>query len=123
MKTKSVLTVLLVVAASASSYAHARVELSTTFLNFSGVEIGESGPLDTVFVTNVGDKSTQISMSNSCSSDFAVSHTCNLSLDPEAQCLLNVQFTPRREGYQSCSIWASDIDGSVTLNVSGNGVN
>jgi len=101
--------------------ANASIILSKTFVSLSTAAGGGIGTSDSVYVRNSGEV-TRISVYNGCFSDFSVSHSCFGSLNPNGSCSIQVRFTPRNRGHQSCSITVnSSQGGSRTINVSGNG--
>lgn len=107
------------------SAALAQIQLSTSLVSFAGVELGEASPPQIVRVTNLGKEPAQVIVSNMCPMDFDLDNFCNLSLSPGMSCTLNVAFTPRQTGYQSCTILVNHTrqGDSRSLTASGNGVN
>jgi hypothetical protein len=105
-----------------SSTAFATINAFPTWVNFFNVKIGMFQS-QRVTVQNLNGPAEQVSVSNSCFGDFMVNSMCNLTLGPNDSCSIDVQFQPRREGYQSCSIFIRSLrGGSANVNVSAQGV-
>jgi hypothetical protein len=105
-----------------SSTAFATINAFPTSVNFFNVGIGLFQS-QRVTVQNLNGPAEQVSVSNSCFGDFMVSNMCNLTLGPNDSCSIDIQFQPRRQGYQSCSIFISGLrGGGANVSVSGQGV-
>lgn len=104
------------------STAFATINAFPTSVSFFNVSVGMFQSRQ-VTVQNLNGPAEQVSVSNSCFGDFMVNNMCNLTLGPNASCSIDIQFQPRREGYQSCSIFISGLHGGgANVSVSGQGV-
>ncbi len=102
--------------------AEAHISASPSFVSFYQVNVGSS-QTRYVRISNDGREAVQVSVGGGCFGDIQTMSACNLTLEPFQSCSVTVRFSPRREGYQSCSFSASGSDGSIaTVNVSGQGV-
>lgn len=103
--------------------AHADIFVSPSSIYFFQVEVNGYGDTRSASVRNSGREDVRVSVSNTCFGDFHVSDFCGLTMSPGQSCSIQVRFSPRRVGHQSCSIWIrDDSGGSQSLNVSGEGV-
>ncbi len=102
--------------------AQAAINVYPASINFYNVKIGSFGPSQRINVQNFGPENEQISVLNSCYGDFNIGNWCTLSLGPNQSCSIEVQFSPRREGYQNCSIQIMGTHGSGYVSVSAQGV-
>ena len=106
-----------------STSAHALLSVFPGSINFFSVRLDGFGESQRVTVRNSGRTDVRVSVSNTCYGDFQVNNWCFGSLTAGGSCSLEVRFSPRREGYQSCSIWIRDSDGNgSSVSVSGQGV-
>ncbi|MCB0408184.1 MAG: hypothetical protein KDD34_08275 [Bdellovibrionales bacterium] len=103
--------------------AHAGLQVLPSSVNFFNVNVGSFGRSETITVRNLSDQDINVSTSDTCFGDFYVVDTC-FYLSRYQSCNIRVEFRPRREGYQSCSISIRDTtNGSLsTVFVSGRGV-
>jgi hypothetical protein len=105
-----------------SSTAFATINAFPSSVNFFNVKIGLFQS-QRVTVQNLNGPAEQVSVSNSCFGDFMVNSMCNLTLGPNDSCSIDIQFQPRREGFQICSIFISGLHGGgANVSVSGQGV-
>lgn len=105
-----------------SSTAFAGLNVFPTSVSFFNVKVGMFQS-QSVTVQNANGPAEQVSVSNTCFGDFNVANYCNLTLGPNQSCSINIQFQPRREGYQSCSIFIRGLHGGGgNVSVSGQGV-
>lgn len=103
--------------------AHARLNALPSSVNFYGVEVGTYGQQDSVTIYNWSNQEVRLSVSDFCYGDFQTTNWCFSSLRPNGSCRIDVRFSPRSVGYQSCSIWVrGDQGSSLHIGVSGQGV-
>lgn len=106
------------------SFANAStLSVSPSSVNFFNVDVGGFGRSQTLYVRNQTDKDINVSVSDSCFGDFRVSNSC-FYLNRYGTCTIRVEFRPRRQGYQSCSITIRDQTtySSEYISISGRGV-
>ena len=116
-------TILAVLLLFASVQAQALISAFPGSINFFSVRLDGFGESQRVTVRNSGREDTRISTSNTCYGDFQVTNWCFGTLRAGGSCSIEVRFSPRREGYQSCSIWVRGSEGgSASIRVSGQGV-
>ena len=104
--------------------AQAYLTASPASVNFFTTEVGSIGRTQTIWIRNNSDEDVNVSTNHSCYGGFHVSGFCGY-LGRWGSCTLTVQFRPRREGYQSCSINVRQTSGGfdqVHIHVSGRGV-
>ncbi len=84
------------------------VSLSTTFLNFKKVPIGQTSSPQTVTLTNSGTATLNIS-SITASGDFHISNnTCGPTVAAGANCAVSVTFTPTKKGVRNGTLTFTD---------------
>ena len=106
----------------ASSNAFAALSAFPTFVSFYNVPVGRFNQTQSVTVQNSGPQTANPSLNNGCFGDFQVSHLC-FSIPANGSCQIQISFSPRTVGTQSCSINLSDsANGSVYISVTGQGV-
>ena len=87
------------------------VSLSTTSLNFGNQATGGTSNAQPVTLTNVGTAQLALSsivVSGGNSSDFAQTNNCGATLAPNANCTINVTFTPSTTGVRSSAVNITD---------------
>jgi len=104
--------------------AHAELSVSTFSVNFYNVPVNGSYQTQSVFVQNTGAEVLNLEITNSCYDGFQVSSfDCDMALQPNGYCTINVQFQPHHTGYVGCNINIYDNAGDFdTVNVSGSGI-
>ncbi len=103
--------------------AHARLNALPSSVNFYGVEVGTYGQSESVSIYNWSNQEVRLTVSDFCYGDFQTTNWCFSSLRPNGSCRIDVRFTPRNVGYQSCTIWVrGDQGSSLHISVSGQGV-
>ncbi len=103
------------------------VTLSPLNINFDNQNEGATSAAQTVTLTNTGTTSltiNSIAVTGANAGDFAQSNTCPGSLATNADCTINVTFTPQDTGLRTGSIVITDSDSSSpqTVSLSGTGV-
>lgn len=100
----------------------ANATLSAKSLTFSGQEVGTTSPMQTLTLTNYGAATLNIA-SIAASGNFSESSTCATTLASEANCAINVLFSPTAPGTLTGTLSVSDnVVGSpqtITLNGTG----
>jgi hypothetical protein len=76
------------------------VNLVPTFVEFPDTLVGATSDPMTVTLSNTGDLSLEITSIAVTSGDFALTHDCGASVEPEASCQIQVTFTPTLAGLQ-----------------------
>jgi Abnormal spindle-like microcephaly-assoc'd, ASPM-SPD-2-Hydin len=96
------------------------VSLSRTSINFSNREVGTTSSVQTVTLTNLGNKLTvqSISITGTNPGDFAQTNNCAATVAAGASCTINVTFTPTASGTRSASVTISDSDPTSPQSVS-----
>jgi ASPM-SPD-2-Hydin domain-containing protein len=83
------------------------VSLSPTSLTFAKQTVGTTSAAKTVALTNTGNATLNIT-SISASGDFAQTNDCGSSVVAGAGCLIQVRFTPTRQGGRTGTITVTD---------------
>lgn len=107
-----------------ASEAQAQLTASPSSVSFFNTEVGSFGRSQTIYVRNMSDEDINVSVSDTCYGGFHRSGICSY-ISRNRSCTLRIEFRPRREGYQSCSITVRQTSGGydqVRINVSGRGV-
>jgi hypothetical protein len=103
--------------------AVAQLSVSPSYVDFGDVRIDGGGfRYTSVWVRNSSNEQVSVYVGNSCFSPFYSSNSC-YTLQPYGSCTVNIEFTPRSEGYHSCSININGGRGGfATIHVRGRGV-
>jgi len=91
-------------------------------LSFSGQQVGTTGAVQIVTLTNAGN--TALSVSGiQVTGDFAQTNNCSASLAPGSSCAINITFTPTASGTRSGTLTVSDsaANSPQTASLTGNG--
>lgn len=100
-----------------------QLQLSTSSVDFGSVPVGQDSTAQ-VLVTNVGTGSLSITQTPSVTgSAFSASSSCSAPLAPNADCLVQVKFTPSQiSSYSgSLSIASNDAQSPALVSLSGAG--
>ena len=101
--------------------AQADIRFSPSYVSMGMVPVRSTG-YTTAYLYNYGTETVNISMSNTCYSDFYVSSACYGRLEPNFSCSITIRFSPQRVGTQSCQVNARDDNrGWATLSINGSG--
>ncbi|HLJ16746.1 MAG TPA: choice-of-anchor D domain-containing protein [Bryobacteraceae bacterium] len=98
------------------------VTLSTTTLSFTGQAIGTASAAQVVTLTNTGGAALTITGVN-MTGDFSEVNNCGSSVAPNANCTINVTFTPTVAGNRFGTVVFADnaTNSPQTISLSGNG--
>lgn len=103
------------------SDAQAYLNVYPSSVNFGSVRLGRYAR-SLVRLENTGDQTLQINISHNCSFGIRVNaFYCAKDLEPNRTCSFDVEFNPRREGYNSCWIWVRTQNETKSISVSGRG--
>ena len=103
------------------------VSLSSSNITFGNQSTGTSSQPQPVSLTNIGSATlhiTGVAVTGQNSTDFSQTNTCGASLAPNANCTINITFTPTNTGTRVASIAVSD-DAALspqTISLTGTGV-
>ncbi|HEV2494752.1 MAG TPA: choice-of-anchor D domain-containing protein [Terriglobia bacterium] len=102
------------------------VSLSPSSLAFSSQTVGTTSAAQAVTLTNSGSETltiTSIAVSGTNAGDFAQSNTCGTSVAPNANCTINVTFTPSATGTSTAGVTITDnaSDSPQTVALTGTG--
>lgn len=116
---KWIFTVLLFV----SFNAHAQLSASPSFVNFGDVSVDNGfGRRTSVNVYSNSNEQNTVFVNNSCFGAFYTTNNC-YTLMPYGSCTIQIEYRPRREGYDSCNININGNRGGYTsVSVRGRGV-
>ena len=112
---------------SGTATAVSAVSLSSSNLVFTGVNLGVTSPAQTVTLTNTGSATlniTSIAVGGTNSGDFSQTNTCGATLAVNANCSINVTFTPSASGARSASVVITDDapNSPQSITLTGNGL-
>lgn len=112
-----------VFASAVSISASATLIANPSNVSFPDTRVGSYGGTTTVVVQNMDSSDTNVFMSNTCDFDFSVSSSCGY-LSSYQTCIINISFSPRRAGYNRCTINLNTTNGGfASIWVDGEGVN
>lgn len=96
------------------------VSLSRSSINFSSHKVGTTSGVQSITLTNLGNKLTihTISITGTNPGDFAQTNTCGASVASGANCTISATFTPTATGSRSASVTISDSDPASPQSVS-----
>lgn len=103
--------------------AHAQLSASPSFVDFGDVSIENGfGRRTSVSIYSNSNESNTVFVNNSCFGAFYTNNNC-YTLMPYGSCSIQIEYRPRRAGYDSCSININGNRGGYTsINVRGRGV-
>lgn len=102
--------------------AEAQLNASPGFVDFGDVAINRGWRQTTVWVRNYSNRPTSVHVNSSCFGNFYSTNNC-FNLPANGSCTVQVEFRPRRAGYDSCNINISGNPGGYTsVSVRGRGV-
>src|SRR5207248_203219 len=95
--------------------------LARSFAGFVPTNVGVSGPVQAVTVTNTGSAALAVSSITSPLGDFAATHDC-ASVTVSASCTISIAFVPIAAGARETALKIISNAGNQSLTVSGTGV-
>ena len=102
--------------------AEAQLNANPGFVDFGDVTINQGGRRTTVWINNISNQPTTVTVNNSCYGSFYSSNNC-YSLPAHGSCTMQIEFAPRRVGPDSCYVNVNSFNGGfATVNVRGRGV-
>jgi hypothetical protein len=112
---------------SGTSVAISGTSLSSSSLVFTGVTVGTTSASQSVTLTNTGHATLNISsiaLTGTNSGDFSQTNTCGATVAVNANCSINVTFSPSASGARSASVSITDdAPGSPqAITLTGNGL-
>jgi hypothetical protein len=102
--------------------AKAQISASPSFIDFGDLTVNQGWRQTSVWVRNNSNQPLNLYVSNSCFGSFYSYNNC-YSMQPYGSCSIQVEFRPRREGYESCNINISaNPSGYASISIRGRGV-
>ena len=101
--------------------ATAVMTLSDKFLLYASRRINTTSEAAGLTITNTGNAALTSLMLSSNLADFVATHNCPASLAVNAQCTVNVTFSPAGEGAREAVLALSSNGGSAAVSLSGTG--